>query len=199
MISMEKHKLTLINRLIKNKLLDQDIKNFIKPYEMQLAKIIKTPADEYSVSGNLEIGIRNLMEAVRNVEYIIGYQYSREHTYKEILKLFDLEEDQLNAKLNPSKASEKTWSILDGIDFSEKKPTKKHSGECKLTDQDWGSENCICPGAYIYRKYLGIGLSKKEAKLIVEYSELGDLMIKSYDTAKMLYEKHRFLKINTPD
>lgn len=196
---MEANKLNLIKQLIEKKIADLDVENFIKPYERQLVKILNTPADEYSISGNLETGIKNLLEAARNIEYIIGYQYSKQHTYAEILKLFELGEDQLNTKLNPPKAIEKTWSILDGKDLSEAKSTRKHFGACTLIDEDWGSDNCICPGAYIYRKYLSIGLSKEEAQLIVKYFELGDTMKEDYDKAKELYEKQRFLKIKAPD
>ena len=81
---------------------------------------------------------------------------------------------------------------------SKEKSDQKHFFDCELTDEDWGSENCICPGAYIYRKYLSIGLSEEEAKLISYYTELKDLMLDKDGLvkAKELYEKHKFLNVS---
>ncbi|WP_271784181.1 hypothetical protein [Aquimarina algiphila] len=198
---MSLDKLSYIKKVIEKKLSDFDFDGEIKKFEEQQTKIINTPADEYSFSGNIEHGIRNILEVVTGTGHPIGYLTAQKNTFKEILELLEKEETELKAMLSPkSKRKDKhTKSVIDKI-FSEAKnnPPKKHFFDCKLTDEEWGSENCICPGAYIYRKYRSIGLSEEEARLIFTYCEIGDIMGEDYDKAKALYEKHRFLKINVP-
>jgi hypothetical protein len=196
---MSLEKLSYIKKIIEKKLSDFDFDREIKKFEEQQTKIMSTPADEYSVSGNIEYGIRNIMEVATGISHPIGYLTAQKNTFKEILKLLEKEESELKAMLfpKPKRKEKHTESVIDRI-FSDAKnsPPKKHFFDCKLTDEEWASEGCICPGAYVYRKYLSIGLSEEEAKLIFTYCEIGDIMGQDYEKAKQLYEKHRFLKIN---
>ncbi len=194
---MNSNKLTQLKKVIEYKLSSFDFDGEIKKYEKQLTKIYQTPADEYSNSGNIEHGIINILEVAIGVNHPIGYLVGQRRTYQEILELFKKSKNELEKILNPPSYKDEDFEdFIKNLESSDKEPVKKHFFDCKLTDEEWGSENCICPGAYVYRKYLSIGLSEEEAKLIFTYSQIGNTMGEEYEKAKQLYEKHKFLKIN---
>ncbi len=199
---MSLDKLNYIKKVIEKRLSDFDFDGEIKKFEKQQTKIINTPADEYSFSGNIEHGIKNILEVAKGTGHPIGYLNAQKNTYKEILELLEKKESELDAMLSPKpkRKDKHTENVIDRIFLEAKNsPPRKHFFDCKLTNEEWASEGCICPGAYIYRKYLSIGLSEEEAKLIFTYCEIGDIMGDDYEKAKQLYEKHRFLKINSPE
>lgn len=201
---MKSDKLTLLKKVIEHKLSSFDFDGEIKNYENRLKKVTQTPADEYSHSGNIEYGIRNILDVATGLSHPIGYLVSQRSTYKQILELLEKKESDLQEilELEPKPVSDKEnrESIFDKLNLDkETTSTRKHFYDCKLTNEDWGVENCICPGAYIYRKYLSVGLTKEEAKLVSNYCDFGDAMEEQERIkAKKLYEKHKFLKINPP-
>ncbi|GAA4275761.1 hypothetical protein [Aquimarina mytili] len=194
---MNSNKLTYLKKVIEYKLSSFDFDKQIEVYDRQLGKILGTPADEYSSSGNIQYGIDNILDALGNVNYPLGYIRSKRDTYKEILELFEKEEKELETILHPlHKKDNPDTHLLDGMDLSEEEPSEKHFYDCKLTDEDWGAKGCICPGAYVYRKYLSIGLSEEEAKLISDYVEFGSVMEEQKRIkAEKIYEKHKFLNV----
>jgi len=196
-ISMNSNKLILIKKIIEQELTSFDFNKEIEKNELMLSNLRETPADEYSLSGNIQYGIENIFEAVTGVTYPIGYLNAKKQTLEELLNLLDNTTEQLESIINPvSLKEDSTWkdNFLEKLG-TKSKSKKKHFFDCTLTNEDWGSKNCICPGAYIYRKYLNIGLSEKEAKLISDYREFGDLMEDKEECVKgkELYQKHKFL------
>lgn len=196
-------KLELIKKVIEKQLNTFDFDAEIDRNQKMLDYFRETPADECVFSGNIEHGIINLVSNATGVTYPMAYLSARKHALQDFLKLLDKEIKELEDDLKPIVHVEKESRFTD--DFLEKlktrdggKEQKKHFYDCKLTDEDWGSEHCICPGAYIYKKYLSIGLSKEEAKLISDYRELDDLMEdkEKYAKGKALYEKHKFLNVS---
>jgi hypothetical protein len=198
---MNSDKLTLLKKVLEHKLSSFNFDEEIKNHQKRLDKVLQTPADEYSLSGNIEYGIRNILDVATGLSHPIGYLVSQRVAYRQILDLLEKEENELQEILSPKPDSDngKKESIIDKIFSEAEKSTspKKHFYDCKLTNEDWGVEGCICPGAYIYRKYLSVGLSRKDAKLVSNYCEFGDVMEEQDRIkAKELYEKHKFLKIN---
>lgn len=194
---MNSDKLTSLKRVLEHKLSILDFEEKIAKYDRQLGKILQTPADEYSNSGNIEYGIDNILDAASAVNYPLGYLRSKRDTYKEILELFEKEEKELESILKPlPKQDNFDDLLLDGLDLSDEKPSEKHFFDCKLTDEDWGVEGCICPGAYVYRKYLSIGLREEDARLISNYVDFGSVMEEQERIiAEKLYEQHKFLNV----
>jgi len=198
---MNPDKLALIKKLIERQLNSFDFDREIEKHQTMLSKIIQTPADEYVFSGNIEHGITNLVDSATGVVHPIGFLTAKKGTLEEFLSLLDMDTNQLQNLLNPIPREEDSSSWKD--EFFERlekndKPRRKHFFDCTLTDEDWGSKKCICPGAYIYKKYLSIGLSKEEAKLISDYRELDDLIEDKgrFARGKELYEKHKFLNVS---
>lgn len=198
---MNTNKLTYLKKVIEHKLSNFDFDRQIGVYERELGKILHTPVDEYSNSGNIEYGIDNILDAVGNVNYPLGYMRSKKDTYKEILELFEKDEKELENILTPHPKHDNLEDLLlDGLDLSDEEPSEKHSPDCKLSDEDWGAKDCTCPGAYVYRKYLSIGLSEDEAKLISDYVEFGSVMEEQKRIkAEKLYEEYKFLNIKIPE
>ncbi|QMU66075.1 MAG: hypothetical protein GKR88_18540 [Flavobacteriaceae bacterium] len=197
---MASDKLTLIKKIIEQQLDSFDFNKEIDRNEKMLSDLRETPADEYSLSGNIEYGIINLLSSATGVTHPIGYLTAKKGALKEFLDLLDKDTHQLEEILNPvPQEKDSSWKddFLERLETKDKSE-KKHFFDCTLTDEDWGSENCICPGAYIYRKYLSIGLSEEEAKLISDYRELDDLMEdkEKFAKGKTLYEKHKFLNVS---
>ncbi|MDH7448409.1 hypothetical protein [Aquimarina sp. 2201CG14-23] len=194
---MNSDKLTYLKRVLEHKLSILDFEEKITKYDRQLGKILQTPADEYSNSGNIEYGIDNILDAVSAVNYPLGYLRSKRDTYQEILELFEKEEKELESILIPLPNQDNLDDLLlDGLDLLDEEPSEKHFFDCKLTDEDWGAEGCACPGAYVYRKYLSIGLSEEDAKLISNYVDFGSVMEEQERTkAEELYQHHKFLNI----
>ncbi|GAB1858227.1 hypothetical protein MHTCC0001_30640 [Flavobacteriaceae bacterium MHTCC 0001] len=197
---MSLKKLEYLKAIIEKELSNFDYDREIEKFREQEKRIIETPADEYSFTGNIEHGITNLVNAASGSSHPVGYLTGQKKTYESILELLKKGETELEKMLlvKPNKNKNNRDSIIDEI-FSKAKnepSNRKHFYDCKLTDEEWGSENCVCPGAYVYKKYLSIGLSKEEAKLISTYTEIGDIMGEDYERAKALYEKYKFLKIN---
>ena len=193
---MNSDKLNLIKKIIGQQLSSFDFDKEINDYQVMLSDIRSTPADEFSLSGNIEYGISNLLESATGVSHTIGFLTAKKTILEELLNLINEDINGLNEILKPNTEEEdSSWKdrFLENIK-TKKDSNKKHFFDCTLTDEDWGSENCICPGAYIYRKYLSIGLSDNEARLISDYTELGNLMEDKERLAKgkALYEKHRF-------
>ncbi|MDY8134690.1 hypothetical protein [Aquimarina sp. 2201CG5-10] len=139
------------------------------------------------------------LDAVGNVNYPLGYMRSKKDIYKEILELFEKEEKELENLLTVYSNQDDLDDHLlnmDDLDSSDEEPLEKHLDNCKLTNEDWGVEVCTCPGVYVYRKYLSIGLSEEEAKLISDYVEFGSVMEEQKRIkAEKLYEKHKFLNL----
>ena len=197
---MNSNKLTYLKKVIEHKLSSFDFDRQIAVYERELGKIIHTPVDEYSNSGNIEYGIDNILDAAGNVNYPLGYMRSKKDTYQEILELFEKGEKELENILTSYFKKDDLDDYLldiDDLDSSDEEPLGKHLYDCKLTNEDWGVEGCTCPGAYVYRKYLSIGLNEEEAKLISDYVEFGSVMEEQKRIkAKKLYEEYKFLNIN---
>ncbi len=198
---MNVDKLKLLKKIIEDKLTSIDFEKEIQRNQDILDDIQQTPADECVFSGNIEHGIINKLDTATGVTYPIAYLSARRDAYNEFLSLFDKNKDELEAILNPPPREKDTTArdlFEKFLETKDDRPVKKHFYDCRLTDEDWGSEKCICPGAYIYKKYMSIGLSKEEAKLISDYKELGDLMEdkQRYALGKELYEKHKFLNVS---
>ena len=198
---MKSHKLHLIKKIIEQQLSSFEFDKEISKQQTTLLDVSETPADEFSLSGNIKYGITNLVEATTGLSHTIGFLYSKKSALEEFLKLLDKDEEELNTVLKPNKPEPVTsWKDTLLTEFKTKPKTNKlHFLDCPLTTEKWGSENCICPGAYIYRKYLSKGLSKAEARLISDYSELGHLMEDKdhFTRGKALYTKHKFLNISS--
>ncbi|MEW7277866.1 hypothetical protein ABW636_04670 [Aquimarina sp. 2201CG1-2-11] len=194
---MNSDKLTSLKRVLEHKLSTLDFEEKIARYNRQLGKILQTPADEYSNSGNIEYGIENILDAASAVNYPLGYLRSKRDTYEEILELFGKEEKELESILIPLPKQDQLDDILlDGLGLPDEEPSEKHFFNCKLTHEYWGAEGCSCPGAYVYRKYLSIGLSEEEAKLISNYVDFGSVMEEEERIkAEKLYEQHKFLNV----
>jgi len=197
---MNSDKLSLIKKILEKQLDSFDFDKEIQRNEDLLSSLKETPADEYSFSGNIKYGITNLLNTATTATHPIGYLTAKKSTLKELINLLDKDVDELETILNHKPPKSDTSALRDKFMeqlSSEDRPKKKHFFDCELTDEDWGSENCVCPGAYIYRKYLNIGLSEEEAKLISDYTQLDDLMEdkERFARGKALHEKHKFLNV----
>lgn len=197
---MNSDKLKLIKDILREQLESVDFDKEIARNQKMLNDIRTTPADEFSFSGNIEHGITNLLDAATTATHPIGYLTAKKIAIQEFLGLLEKDKNELKQILEPNiKESNSSFKhdFLEKLK-SKEKTTRKHFFECELTNEDWGSENCICPGSYIYKKYLSIGLSKEEAKLISDYREIGDLLENTSDleNAKKLYIKHKFLNLS---
>lgn len=200
---MNPDKLVLIKKLIERQLNSFDFDKEIEENQTILSNIIQTPADEYVFSGNIEHGITNLVDSATGVAHPIGFLTAKKSTLEEFLSILDMDTNQLQNLLNPApREKDSSWkdNFLERLNKKDR-PKKNHFFDCTLTDEDWGSKNCICPGAYIYRKYLSIGLTEEEAKLISDYREFGDIISgkEQFEKGKKLYEKYKFLNTSYPD
>lgn len=197
---MDNIKIELLKKIIAKQLADPSIDAMIQHQQEIHDSAINTPADEYSFSGNIAHGITNLTSVATGSIYPVAYLNSKKNTLQEILDLLNADINTLEKHLVPDSETETEddWmkDLLDRLDVKEGQPKKKHFFECKLTDGEWGDKDCICPGAYVYRKYLSIGLTKEDAKLIANYNECFFEDEGQIEKAKNLYEKHKFLKIN---
>jgi len=199
---MEPDNINLIKKVIAKELNSFDFNKEIQKHEESLSKLQETPADEYSFSGNIEYGIANLLNTATTISHPIGYLTAKKSSLIKMLELLDKNEDELKSILNdkvPESESKSSKDDLINRLKSVKPPKRKHFFECKLTNkEEWGSKNCVCPGAYIYRKYLSLGLTEIEAKLISDYTQLDDLMEdkERYKKGKALYNKYKFLNVS---
>ncbi len=134
---MNSDKLTLLKKIIKYKLSSFDFDGEIENYEKRLRKVIQTPADEYSHSGNIEYGIRNILDVATGLSHSIGYLVSQRTAYRQILDLLEKEESELQEILSPKSENdnENEGSIINKIFSEAEKGTssKKHFYDCELT------------------------------------------------------------------
>ena len=98
---MSSDKLKLIKKIIAKQLDSFDFDKEINRHEDMLSEKLKTPADEFSFSGNIEQGITNILNNVTSVSYPIGFLNAQKLTLENLLSLLDKEEHQLEEILNP--------------------------------------------------------------------------------------------------
>lgn len=79
---MDSGKLKLIKKTLEHELSSFDFDEEIGKHQTMLSDICKTPADEFSLSGNIEHGITNLVETATGVTHTIGFLTAKKECFK---------------------------------------------------------------------------------------------------------------------